>query len=282
MPRRPAAVSRKTIGTLAKNLPRPKKSLGQHFLNNHDILNAVANAASIGPDDTVVEIGAGRGSFTRVLSERAKRVLAIELDGDLAAFLRNEMPSNVEVFCEDARYLDINSMLKAGDPYKLAGNLPYYAALPILRKFLESERKPVKAGILLQLEVAHRICAQPGKMSLMAFGVQMFANPRITRTVPPGAFNPPPKVKSAIVGLDIYPTPLGEIDAPQFFNLLRLGFSSPRRQLQNILSKGSGLEPRQVEDILTSAGIDPRKRPQTLSINDWLSLYKLWPFQGRR
>ena len=187
--------------------PPPKKSLGQHFLTDRNILGSIADAVAAEAGDTVVEVGPGRGSLTRVLAERVRRVVALELDTALVDVLRDTMPGNVEVHLADARSADVEALLGGCAPYKMAGNLPYYAALPILRRFLESRCPPERAVVLVQREVADLMCAPPGRLSLLSVGVQLFGAPRIVRVVRPGSFNPPPKVTSAVVAIDVYPEP---------------------------------------------------------------------------
>ena len=254
-----------------------KKRLGQHFLTDRNILAAVADAAGVGPDDTVIEVGPGRGSLTRVLAERAARVIAIELDAGLADALRSAAPANVEVVEADARRTGPAALLGECGPYKLAGNLPYYAALPILRRFLESECRPAQAGILVQREVAQQLAAVPGAMSLASLGVQLFGRPRITRLVRPGSFDPPPKVTSAVVAIEVYDRLAeGVDDVARFFELARAGFSAPRKQLRNALAGGLGVAPAIAGALLAVACVDPKRRAETLSVAEWAALYRAW------
>ena len=256
---------------------RPKKGLGQHFLTDRNILAAVADAAGVGSGDTVIEVGPGRGSLTRVLAERASRVVAVELDGALARALRASAPPNVEVVEADAREVDPAALLGGCRPYALVGNLPDYAALPILRRFLESGCRPQRAAILVQREVAQQLCAGPGDMSLASLGVQVYGKPRIARIVRPGSFDPPPKVTSAIVAVDVYDALAEGIDdARAFFTLARAGFSAPRKQLRNALAGGLGIAPVDAEVLLAAAGIDAKRRAETLSVAEWAALYRAW------
>ena len=163
---------------MAEDAP-PKKYFGQHFLADRNILDAIADAASVGSADTVIEVGPGRGSLTRILAERAARVVALEIDGALVKAIRRALPENVEVLHADARRADPAALLGGCAPYKLLGNLPYYAAMPILRTFLESDCPPSAAAILVQREVASAMCAEPGSMSLASLGVQLFGRPWI-------------------------------------------------------------------------------------------------------
>lgn len=256
---------------------RPKKSLGQHFLTDRNILAGVADAAGVGSGDTVIEVGPGRGSLTQVLAGRATRVVAVELDAALAQALRALAPSNVEVIEADAREAEPVALLGDCRPYALVGNLPYYAALPILRRFLESECRPQRAAILVQREVAQQLCATPGAMSLASLGVQVYGSPRIVRIVRPGSFDPPPKVTSAIVAIDVYDELAAGIDDSRaFFTLARAGFSAPRKQLRNALAGGLSVAPDQAEALLASGGIDPKRRAETLAVAEWAALYRAW------
>ena len=266
---------------MARDAP-PKKSLGQHFLTDRHILEAIADAADVGPEDTVIEVGPGRGSLTEVLARRARGVVALELDAGLVERLRAELPSNVDVRLGDARRADPAALLGGCRPYKLVGSLPYYAALPILRAFLDAACPPVAAAVVVQREVAASICAAPGAMSLASLGVQLFGSPRVARLVRPGSFNPPPKVTSALVAIDGYGRPAeGVDDTAAFFRLARAGFSAPRKQLRNALAGGLGVSSAAAESLLTRADIDARRRAESLSMADWGRLYRAWQGQGR-
>ncbi len=255
----------------------PRKSLGQHFLTDRNILSAIADAVDVGPDDTVIEVGPGRGSLTMVLAERARRVVAIELDDALARSLAATAPSNVEVIEADARAAEPAALLGGCAPYKMLGNLPYYAAMPILRRFLESDCRPERAAVLVQREVAEQMCARPGAMSLVSLAVQLFGNARIARVVRPGSFTPPPKVRSAVVAITLHhELAEGVDDAERFFLLARAGFSAPRKQLRNALSGGLGVPPDDAEGLLRAAGVQASRRAQTLSMAEWASLYRTW------
>lgn len=255
----------------------PRKRLGQHFLTDRNILSAIADAAEVGPGDAVIEVGPGRGSLTAVLAERAERVVALELDAALAGALAASAPPNVRVVQGDARDADPAALLGSCAPYKLLGNLPYYAAMPILRAFLESDCRPSRAAILVQREVAERICAAPGAMSLASLAAQLYGEARIVRVVRPGSFNPPPKVTSAVVAVTARASlPEGVDDPDRFFALARAGFGAPRKQLRNALSAGLGVPTAEAEALLESAGVAAARRAQTLSVEEWASLYRAW------
>ena len=256
-----------------------KKSLGQNFLVDRRTVSRILATADLTPNDAILEIGPGRGILTRPLSERAGSLTAIELDNDLAATLTTEFAQqpHVRIVHADAREIDIASVIPSDAPYKLIANLPYYAAQPIIRRFLEADRKPALMVVMVQREVARNMTAEPGDMSLLSVATQLYGSPRIVASVPPRAFRPTPKVTSAVVRIDVFPEPalpLDSIDA--FFTLVRAGFSAPRKQIHNCLQQGLSISRHDAEDILAQAGIDPKRRPQTLSLDDWGSLYASW------
>ena len=199
----------------------------------------------------------------------------------LADELAGRAPANVRVVTADARAALPQDLLGGCRRYKLVGNLPYYAAMPILRAFLESACPPARAAVLLQREVAAQVCARPGSMSLVSLGVQLFGSPRITRLVRPGSFHPPPKVTSAVVAIAVHGAPAeGVDDAGRFFTLARAGFSAPRKQLRNALGAGLGIGAGAASALLDRGGIDPQRRPATLSMAEWGALYRAWRERG--
>ena len=260
--------------------PAPaKKSLGQNFLIDRRIVSRILSAADLTPNDTILEIGPGRGILTRPLAERAASLTTVELDDNLAAALTAEFAAqpHVRIVHADAREIDIPSLVPQDTPYKLIANLPYYAAQPIIRRFLEAGRKPTLMVVMVQREVARNMTAAPGDMSLLSVATQLYGRPRIVASVPPRAFRPTPKVTSAIVRIDVFSGPVLDIDSiDAFFILARAGFSAPRKQIHNCLQQGLSIPRRDAEDILSQAGIDPRRRAQTLSLDDWGSLYASW------
>ena len=274
-------MSRRPIAQASRHAhSSPKRRLGQHFLTNADILNAIADAANVGPGDAVIEVGPGRGSLTAVLAARAQRVVAVELDTQLAALLRTKALANMEVHETDAREVAAEELLGGCVDYKLVGNLPYYAATPILRHFLEGRCKPSVVVVMVQLEVAREICAQPGKMSSLSVGIQLYGQPRIVQLVRPGSFIPPPKVTSAVVAIDVYKQPAKAIeDCPSFLRVVRAGFSAPRKQLRNSLAQGLAIPQAQAEGLLGQSGVEPKRRAETLSLEEWARLYRSWTSQ---
>ena len=256
-----------------------KKSLGQNFLTDRRIIQRIIAAAELAPGDAALEIGPGRGALTRPLAQTAASLTAVELDDRLAAALAAEFADkpHVRIVHADAREVDIASLVPTAAPYKLIANLPYYAAMPIIRRFLEAERKPERLVVMVQREVARSITAAPGDMSLLSVATQIYGKARIVATAPPRAFRPAPKVTSAVVRIDTYPEPALPIaDDETFFTLLRAGFSAPRKQIHNCLQHGLAIPRSDAETLLSDASIDPKRRPQTLSINDWGSLYAAW------
>ncbi|MCH8993722.1 MAG: ribosomal RNA small subunit methyltransferase A [Chloroflexi bacterium] len=263
-----------------------RKSLGQHFLTNTAILQRIADAADLSPSDTVIEIGAGLGSLTVELSTRAGRVIAIELDEALAGYLQRRFAgSNVEVQQGDALAIapaDVLARAGAAGSYTVVGNLPYNIAQPLLRHFLEARPAPTRLVVMLQAEVAESVVAQPGRLSLLGVSVQLYGEPRLLFYVPPSAFYPPPKVRSAVVSIDVAPGLRAAVDDIEaFFHIARVCFRMRRKQLRNTLAHGLRIEPATAAKLLTAAQIDPTLRPQALSLDAWAALTKAWLNRGR-
>lgn len=261
---------------------RAKKSLGQHFLFDEGIVQKIAGSLDLSTTDTVIEIGAGQGVLTRELASRARRVVAVELDDVLAKELRLEFDgTNVEIVHADALEISPASLLGDSNAYLMAGNLPYNIAQPLLRLYLEAQPQPDHIVIMVQSEVANRIVAQPGQMSLLSVAVQLYGKPRLLFRVPPSAFRPPPKVRSAVVRIDVAPDLRVRVDdTDAFFNLVRGGFSTRRKQLRNSLAVGLNVAPGAADDWLADAGIDATLRPQALSLEQWASLNQAWTNAG--
>ena len=234
--------------TVSARRSGPRKSLGQHFLCDTRVVSRIVDAAGLLPDDHVLEIGPGRGILTRRLVKEAGSVTALELDARLCEELpaRLEFPDNLRCVLGDARDADFPALAVPGTKasragYKVIGNLPYYAANPIIRRTLESQPPPSLALFMVQKEVADSMTASPGAMGLLSVATQFYAEARTVCSVPPAAFRPPPKVRSAVVRLELRERPAVETHAPQeFFDVVRAGFSAPRKQLHNSLSHGMG------------------------------------------
>jgi 16S rRNA (adenine1518-N6/adenine1519-N6)-dimethyltransferase len=259
---------------------RPRKSLGQHFLIDPRVANRIVSAAALTASDTVVEVGPGTGILTRRLVARAGRVVAIELDQRLASELPPKLggPDNLTVLNSDARHLAIGELVGVGTSYKMVANLPYYAAAPIMRHFLESDAPPTVMVVMVQREVGEAMVATPGTMTLMSVATQFYASASVVTHVPPRAFRPAPKVSSTVVKLDVRQKPAIDVEEIGcFFDLVRAGFTAPRKQLRNSLMQGTKAPVDVVSRVLSEAGIDSKRRPATLSIEEWGLLENFWP-----
>jgi len=273
----------------------PKKSLGQNFLVDESHLARIAAAADLTADDTVLEIGPGLGVLTRHLAAQAGRVVAVELDDRLIPVLAELFADQPHVSFVHADILKVDPADLVADggqqttdepvtvphpsplapPYKVVANLPYYITSAVLRHLLESPQPPTLAVVMVQREVAQRIVAGPGDMSLLAVGVQFFAEAKIVQKVPAGAFHPRPKVDSAVLRLDVRPQPaVTDVEPDWYFSVVRAGFGQKRKQLRNSVAAGLGMAKEAVETGLLSAGIDPRRRAETLSLSEWGTLAK--------
>jgi 16S rRNA (adenine1518-N6/adenine1519-N6)-dimethyltransferase len=250
---------------------KPVKRLGQNFLVDPGALAMVLEAAEIDADVSVLEIGAGLGSLTRLLARRARRVVAVELDENLLPPLYQVLApySNVEIVQGDILAHDPARLMgKAG--YRVVANIPYYITSALIRHLLEARLKPQRLVLTVQREVAERICAGPGDLSLLALSVQIYGNPQIAARIPAGAFYPVPKVDSAVVRVDLSNRPaIPERDLEAFFRLAKAGFSQKRKTLRNSLAGGLHLEKAQASQLLEAAGIDPKRRAETLSLEEW-------------
>ena len=257
---------------------QPKKSLGQNFLVDPSGLDKVMQAAGLSPEDTVLEIGAGLGSLTVLLAQTVRRVIAVEIDRGLIAPLTEAVSEYDNVQIVEGDILKIPpEELNLGEAYLVVANIPYYISSAIIRRLLETQNRPARIVLTVQQEVAVRICAKDGKFSLLALSVQVFGVPRIQARIAAGCFYPAPDVDSAVLSITLYPQPLiatEELDA--FFRLARAGFSQKRKTLRNTLTAGLGLPAVQAESLLTAAGIDPRRRAETLSIAEWGRLTDVW------
>jgi 16S rRNA (adenine1518-N6/adenine1519-N6)-dimethyltransferase len=252
----------------------PKKSLGQHWLKDRAILAAIADAAEIQPLDTVLEIGPGQGTLTSELLRRAAKVVAVELDEELARKLPGQFPGkNLEVVNQDILDFDLTQM---PPNYVVVANVPYYITGKIVQLLLNTFNQPRRIVLLVQKEVAERLAATPGDMSLLAVSAQVYANVSLGILVPAEYFTPPPKVDSQVVILNLRPdSRLAGVDEKLFFRLARAGFSAKRKKLRSSLAGGLGIGKKEAIALLESASIDPDKRAEALSIDDWLRLTRV-------
>jgi 16S rRNA (adenine1518-N6/adenine1519-N6)-dimethyltransferase len=255
---------------------RTKKGLGQHFLIDGAILQTILDAADLSPQDTVVEVGPGLGILTEELTRRTGKLIAVELDAKLASLLRQRLASRANIEVVNANILSINlaQLLGQNASYKVVANLPYYITSPILHYFIGGWPKPSSMVVMVQKEVGDAIVASDGKMSILAVSLQMYSNTKIVCYVPAQSFYPQPKVDSAVVRFDLLQEPAVKVtDVESFFQLVRSGFSLPRKQLRNSLAHGLKEEPTQVVEFLDKAGIQPQRRAETLSLEEWARLY---------
>lgn len=284
-----------TKGLLRRFDLRARKGLGQHFLVDEEVLGLIISGAQLTPTDVVMEIGPGLGVLTRELVKQAGCVVAIELDNKLAAILKQTLASfkNVVVINEDVLKIEPGTLLqeqKAKFPpevssafsYKVVANLPYYITSPVLRHFLEASVKPQIMVVMVQKEVAEEIVAKPGQMSLLSVSVQLYGEPTIIDYVPARCFYPVPKVDSAILKVTPYPQPAVEIaDMEGFFRLVRAGFSASRKQIGNSLAQGLGVSKIEVLSLLARANIVPKRRAETLTLEEWARLWRLFTQVGK-
>jgi len=271
---------------------KPKKSLGQHFLIDEAVLERILSAAELRPGDIVVEIGPGLGILTEGLARRGAKVTAVELDSRLVALLKKRLAAFPDVKIVHADILEVapRQLLQDNLPaselvqgYKVIANLPYYITSPVLRHFLEAQPRPSEMVVMVQKEVGEAIAAAPGKMSLLSVKTQFYSKPAIISYVPAASFYPPPKVDSVVLRLDVYSRPPIEVsDVAVFFDIVIHGFSAPRKQLRNSLAHSLEMPPSQVTSLLEKAGIEAKRRAETLSLEEWRELWKHFaPFTKR-
>ncbi len=268
---------------------RPSKGLGQNFLVNQATLEKIVAAAKLTPDDVVLEVGAGLGTLTERLARHAGHVVAVELDQRLLPVLQSVLAGfdNITLIQGDILTLDPAALISAANiqhpassiQYKVVANLPYYITSAVLRHLLEASLKPQRLVITVQREVAERIVAKPGRMSLLAVSVQFYGRPQLLFRIKPGSFYPSPEVESAVVGVDLHATPpVPAEDTVAFFRVARAGFAQRRKQLRNSLAAGLRQSPDEVAAKLRKVSVDPRRRAQTLSLEEWARITHL----GRR
>lgn len=259
----------------------PRRALGQHFLIDELVLGDIADACGLGSTDTVLEIGAGPGGLTAELARRAGRVVAIELDEELAALARRRVADVPGACLLAADVLDFTpaellAECDAGAPYVAVGNLPYYITQPVVRRLLEADPAPARIVVLVQREVARRMVGGAGRESLLSMSVKCYGTPQLVFDVPPSAFWPPPKVQSALVRIERLRENAAGLPPerlPRFFALLRMGYSEPRKQLHNVLRVALGIPEAAMRALLEAAAIGPEQRAQHLQLADWRRLF---------
>jgi 16S rRNA (adenine1518-N6/adenine1519-N6)-dimethyltransferase len=292
-------MSQSIVALLKKYNLFPRKGLGQNFLVDPIHVAKIVEAAELTKADTVLEIGPGPGVLTHLLAEAAGRVVAVELDPNMVNLLHQEYGhlANLSVVQADILQVSLMQLLGAAgrgaegsetaaastawtlEPnFKVVANLPYYITSAVLRHVLESPLRPGRVVVTVQKEVAQRIVAGPGEMSLLAVSVQFYGQPSLVQRIPAGAFYPPPKVDSAVVRIDTFAEPPVPVaDVPHFFRVVKAGFAQKRKQLKNTLTGGLGRPSSEIVQALTQAGIDPTRRAETLSLAEWGRLAEQMP-----
>ena len=293
--RSPASVPPVTIADPRSLLSKydlwPRKSLGQNFLVNPSAPDRIAECANLSADDTVLEVGAGLGTLTAALASRAGRVVAVETDPHLVGVLQTELGDVDRIHIVQGDILELDPAQLLGvvpsgfethpalwgprlPHYRVVANIPYYITNAVVRHLLEAPVRPAQMVLTVQLEVARRMVAGPGDMSLLAVSVQFYGVPKICLRLKRGAFHPAPKVASAVVRLDLHDEmPVATEDVALFFRVVKAGFSQRRKQLRNSLSAGLALAPGTVVSALRAVTLDPRRRAETLSIPEWGDAY---------
>ena len=273
---------------------RAKKRLGQHFLVNSSILGNIIRSAGLSPSDLVLEIGPGLGVLTRELAEHSGYVIAVELDAKMIELLQETLSSyrNFSIINRDILKVEPLDLIQQekdrfpasiNDPskYKLVANLPYYITQPIIRHFCEARLKPQLMVVMVQKEVAKNIVSRPGDLSILAISVQFYGKPEIVDYVPAGNFFPAPKVDSAILKIEMYPAPSVDVTSEKsFFRVVRAGFCAARKKVSNSLSQGLDLPKAEVLSLMQQAGVSPQKRPETLTLEEWALLEKIFTEAG--
>ena len=265
---------------------KAKKRLGQHFLTNEDVVECILDTAMLSKNDTVIEVGPGLGILTRGLAKIVSNVIAVELDSKLVNLLSEyttDFP-NIKIVHGDILKINPDQLLKyrlkstefSGD-YKVVANLPYYITNPILYHFLESTQKPSLMVLMVQKEVGEAMVALPGKMSFLSVSTQFYSKPQIIRYVPAKDFSPVPKVDSVVLRLDVYRTPPIDIcNIENFFYMVHCGFRAPRKQIHNSLAFALEIPSVQIKILLEKASIEPKRRPETLNLQEWKQLYEVF------
>lgn len=252
--------------------------LGQNFLTNPAIAQKIVGSANLSKTDNVLEVGPGKGILTGFLSQKAGRVLAIEIDETLTGILKKKLAdqNNTEVIGGDMLKINLPKLLeeKNFQKYKVVANLPYYITSKIIRLLLETKYPPAEMVLMVQNEVGERICAPSGRESILSISVKFYAEPEILFFVPRENFDPTPEVDSVVIKIS-RKNQIPEIDIKMFFALVRAGFSAKRKMLVNNLATSFHISKKEVSEILKRAGIEPTQRAQELKMEDWVKLLKI-------
>lgn len=262
---------------------KPKKSLGQNFLKDEEVLERIVEAADLKKDDFIVEIGPGKGALTEKLSQKGAKVLAIELDDRLIHFLNDKFKSekNIKIIHDDILKINFSKIITDHSSvvvgYKVVANLPYYITSPIIRYFLENKIPPREMVLMVQKEVAERIVAEPGQLSILGVSVQYYAKAQYLFTVSRNSFDPVPQVDSAVIRIiiDNQQNVRNKEEDKKFFQIVKMGFSAKRKTLGNNLANGLHADKKEIENILEKNGFSKTVRAQELSVDDWKKLVKI-------
>lgn len=262
---------------------KARKGLGQNFLTDMAVRDAILDAAALSVDDTVLEVGPGLGVLTERLVDLCGRVTAVELDTNLAERLQKRLAgrTNFDIVNADILSLDLSGLMRGPGAYKVVANIPYYITSPILRYFTQAVARPSLMVIMMQLEVAADVVSKPGHMGFLAVSMRVFSRPEILCKVPATSFYPAPRVDSAVVKFNMLQDamiPAAEIKS--FLELVHAGFSAPRKQIHNSLSIGLKLDAAGTTGLLDKAGIEPARRPGTLTLDEWMALYRVVEGRG--
>lgn len=258
---------------------KAKKSLGQNFLKDEEVLNKIVDAANLSQEEVVIEIGPGQGALTEKLAAKCLKVIAIEIDDRLIDPLHTKFvgDENVDIIHDDILKINLPELISEKlkvESYKVVANIPYYITAPIIRLLLETKYPPKEIILMVQKEVAERITAKAGAMSILAVAVQYYADAEYLFTVPKTAFDPVPKIDSAVIKITRNKTQetSNKEEVKKFFKIVRAGFSAKRKTLANNLSNGLQLEKREVEEKLEALGFSKNTRAQELAVEDWKKL----------
>ncbi|MDD3887947.1 MAG: 16S rRNA (adenine(1518)-N(6)/adenine(1519)-N(6))-dimethyltransferase RsmA [Patescibacteria group bacterium] len=253
----------------------PNKVLGQNFLENEKIVDKMLSVANLSSEDLILEVGPGQGAITGKLLNKVKQVIAVEKDPELVKYLENKFKNTKNLKIISGDILQQQYSIFNIKYYKIISNLPFYLTSRFLRVFLELENKPTMMVLIIQKEVAQRICDQPPHASLLSNSVQFYAKPEIIDFVPKENFNPIPEVDAAIIKINVFKEPKIKVkDVNEFFKILKIGFSQKRKQLHNNFSSSLHINKEEAKKLLQKAGIDPERRAQTLSLEEWAEIYE--------
>jgi len=253
---------------------KPLKRLGQNFLIDKNVVKKVIKAAELHSKDIVLEVGPGIGALTKEIAKKAGKVIAVEKDPRMVKILIENLKEfkNIEIINKDI--LKNYELRIMNYEYKIVANLPFYITAPVIRKFLESKYPPEEMVLIVQKEVAQRICSKPPKMNILAVSVQFYAKPKIISYISKKSFWPSPKVDSAIIKI-VPQKKYKDIDIDLFFKVVKAGFAHPRKQLANNLSKMLKLDKKEISSLLLKNDVQPTQRAETLTINNWIQLTKM-------